>query len=119
MDDTEPEHGNELIPLRVKPEHRPKGGRPAVRDIRALAELHTERAVAVLVSIAEDGAEHASARVTAAQTLLAYAHGKPRESIEVNVTEDVDSVQIALARLRANPDTCDALLLLAEKTALS
>lgn len=86
MEDDEPEFGNELAPLYVKPARGP--GRPALKDVRALAQEHTTRAIDTLVSIMANEDMFGSVRVAAAQVLLAYGHGKPMQMADVTIKRD-------------------------------
>lgn len=68
---------------------RPKG-KPnrATRVLRALAQEYTEEAVETLIGIMRDvdGAP-AAARLHAAETILAYGHGKPRQAVDLAADE--------------------------------
>ena len=57
------------------------GGRPAVvKDIQELARQHTPESVAALLAALERPNE----RVRAAEVLLAYGYGRPRQAVDVN-----------------------------------
>lgn len=70
-----------------KPGERRGGRKPgqpnkATADIRSAAQEFSEQALQVLVNVATAG-ESESARVAAANAILDRAHGKPRQSVEV------------------------------------
>ena len=73
-----------------------KRGTPnkATADIRAAAQEYTGQALGVLVQIATAG-ESEAARVAAANSILDRAHGKPRQSVEVeaDVTATVRKIE--------------------------
>ena len=73
-----------------------KKGTPnkATADIRAAAQEYTDQALSVLVQIATAG-ESEAARVAAANSILDRAHGKPRQSVEVeaDVTATVRKIE--------------------------
>lgn len=73
-----------------------KKGTPnkATADIRAAAQEYTGQALNVLVQIATAG-ESEAARVAAANSILDRAHGKPRQSVEVeaDVTATVRKIE--------------------------
>ena len=79
---------------------RPGAGRKkgsvnkATADIRAAAQEYTDQALNVLVQIATAG-ESEAARVAAANSILDRAHGKPRQSVEVeaDVTATVRKIE--------------------------
>ena len=86
---------------------RPKGApNRATRELRALAQQYTERAVDVLAAVMDDaGAPHA-ARVTAAVALLDRGHGKPTQAREITgadgkdlIPAETDPSRVALALL--------------------
>lgn len=67
---------------------RPKtGGRQkgtpnkATREIREIAQAHTDTAISTLAFIAKNG-ESEAARVSAANSILDRAYGKPRLALE-------------------------------------
>ena len=67
-------------------------GRPR-RDenLAALARMHTEDAIAVLVSIANDPKVNPSARISAANSLLDRGHGKPPQAVAVKTESNNDT----------------------------
>jgi hypothetical protein len=79
---------------------RPGAGRPkgsvnkATADIREAASVYSDQALKVLVQIATSG-ESEAARVSAANAILDRAHGKPRQSVEVDadVRSEVKAVE--------------------------
>lgn len=52
-------------------------------EIKLLAQEYTERALAVLADIMENG-EHEAARVSAAKELIDRGHGKAAQPVDVN-----------------------------------
>jgi hypothetical protein len=59
------------------------GGRPKeVADIKALARVHTEAGLNVLVSIMNDPARSGNARVAAVREIFDRAYGKAPQAIE-------------------------------------
>jgi hypothetical protein len=60
----------------------PGGMKPFVKEIRELARAQTQTAIDALIKIAESGKQE-SARVHAAEVLLAYAWGRPQASLDV------------------------------------
>jgi hypothetical protein len=83
----------------IRPGAGRKPGIPnrATREIKALAQEYSERAVATLSEIMLETGSPAGARVTAAIALLDRGHGKPTQYIEgefgvnLGVDEDVAS----------------------------
>lgn len=76
---------------------RPKGAvNKATADIREAAQEYSEQALRVLVQVATAG-ESEAARVAAANAILDRAHGKPRQSVDVdaNVGLVVEVVKFA------------------------
>lgn len=67
---------------------RPGAGRPkgvpnrATRELKALAADYTEEAVKALVRVMRSKSSSDTAVCTAAGTILAYGHGKPRQAVE-------------------------------------
>lgn len=57
-----------------------------MQDIRTLAKTFSEEAVTTLSEIMKDKAAPHSSRVAAANSLLDRGWGKPKETIEANVT---------------------------------
>lgn len=67
------------------PRGRPKGAlNKSTKDIKALAQKHTPKALATLVGIMEHG-ESDAARVAAAKELLDRGHGKAHQTSDVKV----------------------------------
>jgi hypothetical protein len=59
------------------------GGRPKeIADLKALARVHTELALKVLVDIIKDKQRSGNARVAAAREILDRGYGKPAQAIE-------------------------------------
>ncbi len=67
----------------------------ALTHIRSLARTHTDRAIAVLQGIMDNGTTE-SARVAAANSLLDRGWGKPAQPI--NGDEDGGAVRVELVR---------------------
>ena len=67
-------------------------GRPR-RDenLAALARMHTEDAIAALVSIANDPKVNPSARISAANSLLDRGHGRPPQAVAVKTDSNGDT----------------------------
>ena len=67
-------------------------GRPR-RDenLAELARMHTEDAIAVLVSIANDPKVNPSARISAANSLLDRGHGKPPQAVAIKTESNGDT----------------------------
>ncbi|MGB8094169.1 MAG: hypothetical protein WCF62_26220 [Pseudolabrys sp.] len=53
--------------------------------------MHTEDAIAVLVSIANDPKVNPSARISAANSLLDRGHGKPPQAVAVKTDSSSDT----------------------------
>lgn len=65
---------------------RPKGAvNKATADIREAAQVYSEQALQVLVNVATAG-ESEAARVAAANAILDRAHGKPKQSVDVDAS---------------------------------
>jgi predicted ArsR family transcriptional regulator len=81
---------------------RPGAGRPkgsvnkATADVKAAAQEYSDRALKVLAQIMEEG-DSAAARVAAANSILDRAHGKPRQSVELDA--DVNANVQAVTRV--------------------
>lgn len=74
---------------------RPKGAVSKVTaDIREAAQEYSAQALQVLVNVATAG-ESEAARVAAANAILDRAHGKPKQSVDVdaNVKAAVSAVE--------------------------
>jgi hypothetical protein len=59
----------------------------ATRDLKALAQRYDSEAVASLVSVMRDchDVKETGARVRAAELLLAYGHGRPKQQVDATV----------------------------------
>lgn len=65
---------------------RPKGAaNKATADIREAAQQYTDEALLVLAEVMREG-DSAAARVAAANAILDRGHGKPRQTIDADVT---------------------------------
>lgn len=85
---------------------RPKtGGRvkgtanKATRDIRAVAQVYTDEALATLAFVMRSGEPHA-ARVAASRELLDRGYGKPAQALVGGTPED-NPIALAFIELRA------------------
>lgn len=79
---------------------RPKGSpNKATADIREAAQQYSAQALAVLVRVATQG-ESEAAQVAAANAILDRAHGKPKQSMDVdaNLTATITEVRRSLVR---------------------
>lgn len=56
----------------------------ATADVKEAASAYTAGAVAVLAEIMQSSGHPAAARVSAANALLDRAHGKPKQSVDVD-----------------------------------
>ena len=69
---------------------RPGAGRrkgtpnKATADVKEAASVYTASAVAILAEIMQDPEHPAAARVSAANALLDRAHGKPKQTVDVD-----------------------------------
>jgi hypothetical protein len=82
------------------PEGRPKGAlNKATADIREAAQEYSAQALQVLVNVATTG-ESEAARVAAANAILDRAHGKPKQSVDVdaNVKAAITEVRRTIVR---------------------
>lgn len=86
-------------PKSIRGGKRPGAGRPkgapnkATADIRAAASEYSADALAVLVQVATSSDSDA-ARVAAANSILDRAHGKPRQSVEVDASVTASITEI-------------------------
>jgi len=74
---------------------RPKGAvNKATADIREAAQQYSDEALAVLAEVMKTG-DSAASRVAAANSILDRAHGKPRQSVEVeaDVTTRITEIE--------------------------
>ena len=69
----------------------PSGRPKRDENLAALARMHTEDAIAVLVSIANDPKVNASARISAANSLLDRGHGRPPQAVAVKTDSNGDT----------------------------
>ena len=98
----------------------PKSFKPqCLREVEALARTHTTTAISVLAEIATDKTAPASARVSAADTLLDRGWGKAKQVVEIStpaehLTDEQLERQIAnrlnelVASGRLGPETSGA-----------
>jgi Flp pilus assembly protein TadD len=65
----------------------PSGRRKEVGPVRELAKQYTQAAIDTLAKVMEDPSAPPSARVAAAEALLARGWGKPQQAIEMSVQQ--------------------------------
>lgn len=83
---------------------RPKGAvSKATASIKAAASEFSSEALSVLVTVARDGGAPAAARVAAANAILDRAHGKPKQSVELEGEVDVNQTVTAVEYLVIDP----------------
>lgn len=81
---------------------RPKGAvNKATADIREAAQVYSEQALQVLVNVATTG-ESEAARVAAANAILDRAHGKPKQSVDVDA--NIEAALSVVERRIVRPD---------------
>lgn len=82
---------------------RPKGAvNKATADIREAAQQYSDEALAVLAEVMKAG-DSAAARVAAANSILDRAHGKPRQSLEVEADVTTRITEIEWRVVDPNP----------------
>lgn len=82
---------------------RPKGAvAKATADIREAAQQYSEQALQVLVKVATAG-ESEAARVAAANAILDRAHGKPKQSVEMDGKIKAEVSLVEWRVVRPNP----------------
>jgi hypothetical protein len=64
--------------------------KPNLTDVKALARIHTQDAINVLVEVMHDTEAHANARVAAAESLLNRGWGKPDMNVQATIRRSVD-----------------------------
>jgi hypothetical protein len=69
----------------------PSGRPKRDEDLAALARTYSEDAIAALVSIVNDSKANASARISAANSLLDRGHGKPPQAVAVKTESNSDT----------------------------
>ena len=69
----------------------PSGRPKRDEDLAVLARMYTEDAIAALVSIANDPTANASARISAANSLLDRGHGRPPQAVAVKTGSNDDA----------------------------
>jgi cell division protein ZapA (FtsZ GTPase activity inhibitor) len=93
---------------------RPGAGRrkgslnKATACVKEAALVYSEDAVATLASIMTSDEQPAAARVAAANAILDRAHGKPKQSVEMDVDANVQSVIRRVERVIVDPSAPDA-----------
>lgn len=82
------------------PKGRPAGSLNKVTaDIRALAQVHSETAIAKLAYLMENG-QSETAIIAACSAILDRGHGKPKQSLDVdaNVKAAIQTVERQIVR---------------------
>ena len=69
----------------------PSGRPKRDEDLAALARTYSEDAIAALVSIVNDPKANASARISAANSLLDRGHGKPPQAVAIKTESNSDT----------------------------
>jgi hypothetical protein len=92
---------------RTRSGRKPGATSLAKRDLAAMAKEHVETALAVLVEIATSG-QGESARVTAANSLLDRAYGKPIQGTVEIPMDKAPQMFEGWDIERAQPDTIEA-----------
>ena len=69
----------------------PSGRPKRDENLAELTRMHTEDAIAVLVSIANDPKVNPSARISAANSLLDRGHGRPPQAVAVKTESNNDT----------------------------
>ncbi|HEX2891840.1 hypothetical protein [Vineibacter terrae] len=93
--------------MRSKPGGAPRAGRAACRspdaggDVRALALRHVEAAIAALVDVMANPDSPAGARISAAESILNRACGRPGSVATASMPDDFADVLTAAAAIRA------------------
>lgn len=83
---------------------RPKGAASkATATIKAAASEYSTEALSVLVTVARDGGAPAAARVAAANAILDRAHGKPKQSVELEGEVEVNQTVTTVEYLVVDP----------------
>lgn len=101
------------MPKKIKGGHRPGAGRPAgipnraTRDIKALAQVYTAKAIeelAKLAGMSDEGAgkaESEQARIAALKELLDRGHGKATQAVDLDLSVKRDPANYTDAELAA------------------
>lgn len=63
-------------------------------DVKEAAAFYTSEAIATLASIMTNTDEAAPARVSAAKELLDRAHGKPKQSVDLDATVQAEITEV-------------------------
>ncbi len=96
----------------------PSGRAKIPPEVKEAARAHTPLAIATLAEVCQSGSSD-SARVSAAVALLDRAWGKPEQHVEITQDEGADELRAAIARLRQDPATASAVLLIAARTSVT
>lgn len=87
---------------------RPKGAlNKATACVREAAQAFTTDALSVLAEIMREPEHPAAARVSAAQALLDRGHGKPTQSVDMDLTADVNATVSEVRRTIVDPQHPD------------
>ena len=103
--DYEVGYGKPPVSGRFKPGQsgNPSGRRKEVGPVRELAKQYTEAAIDTLARIMQDETAPHSARVAAAEALLARGWGRPQQDIGVSIEQvSLDQLTPDLGRLWGN-----------------
>ena len=65
----------------------PDGRRKEVGPVRELAKQYTEAAIDTLAKVMEDPSAPPSARVAAAEALLARGWGRPQQDVDLSISQ--------------------------------
>lgn len=75
---------------------RPKGAvNKATADIREAAQEYSQEALDTLAKVMRDG-DSAAAKVAAANSILDRAHGKPKQSMDIDANVDASVTLVEL-----------------------
>jgi hypothetical protein len=96
----------------------PSGRAKVPEHVKSAARAHTELAIATLAEVCQTGTD--GARVSAAVALLDRAWGKPEQHVDLSTTDDTaDELRQAIVRLRQDPATASAVLLIANRASVT
>jgi Family of unknown function (DUF5681) len=84
----------------------PKGRPKILGEVQELARVHSPKAIALLVEIVNDPQAPAAARVSAANSILDRAYGKPPQALEHS--GDGITLQVTTGILRAPDEPLEA-----------
>ena len=88
---------------------RPKGAvNKATASVREAAQEFTVEALSTLASIMRSESHPAAARVSAASAILDRGHGKPTQSLDVDMNAEVRRIVRKVERVVVDPQHPDA-----------